>query len=130
MFFPCSDLVWTDLCHRVATSFNILTTLSHHVLQTTCALVQTGLLVTQCFFFFSLLGLTISPTKSEVVLFSRRHLWPPVSIRIGGRLLPETVSFKYMEVYFETELRWGIQARYVHKRCLQRQIFLKSVTDV
>jgi hypothetical protein len=81
-------------------------------------------------FFFSLLGLTISPTKSEVVLFSRRHLWPPVSIRIGGRLLPQSVTFKYLGVNFEAELRWGTQARYVHKRCLQRQKILKSVTDV
>jgi hypothetical protein len=44
-----------------------------------------GLLVTQRF--CSLLGLTISSTKSEVVWFSRKHLRPPVSIQIGDRLI-------------------------------------------
>jgi hypothetical protein len=63
-----------------------------------------GLLVTQRF--FSLLGLTISSTKSEVVLFSRKHLRPSVLIRIGGRLLPQVVSFKYLGVFFDVGLRW------------------------
>jgi hypothetical protein len=68
---------------------------SHHVLQTACALVQTRHSV----FFFSLLGLTISSTKSDVVFFSRRYLRPPVSIRIGGRLLPQVVSFKHLVLF-------------------------------
>jgi type III secretory pathway component EscU len=72
---------------------------SHHVFQTACALSLSV--------FFSLLGLTIFSTKSEVVLFSRRHLQPPVSIRIGDRLLPQVVSFKYLGVFFDAELRWG-----------------------
>jgi hypothetical protein len=83
---------------------------SHHVLQTACALVQTG--CSSLSVFFSLLGLTISSTKSEVVLFSRKQLRPPVSIRIGGRLLPQVVSFKYLGLFFDAGLRRGTQARY------------------
>jgi hypothetical protein len=55
---------------------------------------------------------------SEVVLFYRKHLQPSVSIRIGGKLLPQSVSFKYLGVFFDSGLRWGTQTRYVQKRCL------------
>jgi hypothetical protein len=101
---------------------------SHHVFQTGCALVQTA--CSSLSVFFSLLGLTISFTKSEVVLLSWRHLRPPLLIRIDDRLLPQVVSFKYLRVFFDAGLRWGIQARYVQKRCLQRLNFLESVAGV
>jgi hypothetical protein len=93
---------------------------SHHVLQTACALVQTA--CSSLSVFFSMLGLTISSTKSEVIFFSRRHLRPPVSIRIGDRLLPQVVSFKCLEVFFDAGLEWGTQVRYVQKKCLLRLI--------
>jgi hypothetical protein len=101
---------------------------SHHVLQTVCALVQTTCLSLSVFFL--LLRLTIFSTESKVVLFSRRHLWLPVSIQIGGRLLPQVVSFKYLGVFFDAGLRWGTQARYVQNWCLQRLNFLKSIAGV
>jgi hypothetical protein len=77
-----------------------------------------------------MIGLTISASKSEVVLFSRKHLQPVVSIRINGRLLPQSMSFKYLGVFYDTGLRWGTQVKYVHKRCLQRLNFLKSIAGV
>jgi hypothetical protein len=54
-----SDLVCTDLCHWVATSFNMLMTLWYsrytmvlHACNLDClCLSSDGLLVTQCFFF-------------------------------------------------------------------------------
>jgi hypothetical protein len=33
-------------------------------------------------------------------------------------------------VFFDAGLRWGTQARYVQKRCLQRLNFLKSIAGV
>jgi hypothetical protein len=74
-------------CNFLQYADDIMVYSSHHVLQTACVLVQTA--YSSLSVFFSLLGLTISPSKSEVVLFSRRHLEPSVSIRIGGRLLPQ-----------------------------------------
>jgi hypothetical protein len=80
--------------------------------------------------FISMIGLTISASKSEVVLFSRKQLQPVVSIQVNGRLLPQSISFKYLGVFYETGLRWGTQAKYVQKRCLQRLNFLKSIAGV
>jgi hypothetical protein len=51
---------------------------SHHVLLTDCALVQTN--CSSLIFFFSLFEPTISSTKSEVVLFSWRHLQPEFQV--------------------------------------------------
>jgi hypothetical protein len=45
-------------------------------------------------------------------------------------LLPQVVSFKYLGVFFDAGLRWGTQARYVQKRCLQRLIFFKSIASI
>jgi hypothetical protein len=77
---------------------------NNHLLQTACALVKTACSSLSVFFFL-LLGLTISSATSDVVLFSRRHLRPPVSVWIGGRLLPQLVSFKYLGVFFDAGLR-------------------------
>jgi hypothetical protein len=69
---------------------------------------------------------------TNVVLFSRKHLRSPVSIQIGGTLLPQVVRYKSFEVFFDAGLRWGTQPEkvYVQKRCLQRLNFLKSIADV
>jgi hypothetical protein len=68
--------------------------------------------------------------SAEVVLFSWKHLRPPVSLWIGGRLLPQVGSFKYLGVFFDTGLIWGTHARYPQKMCLQGLNFLKSIAGV
>jgi hypothetical protein len=77
-----------------------------------------------------MIGLTISATKSEVVLFLRKHLQLVVSIRVNGRLLPQSISFKYLGLFYDTGLTWDAQAKYVQKRCLQGLNFLKSTAGV
>jgi hypothetical protein len=117
-------------CNFLQYADDIVMYSSHHVLQTACALVQTACSLLSVF--FMLLGLMIPLTKSLVVLSSQRHLQPSVSIRIGGRLLQQSESLKYLGVFFDAELRQGThtQAKYVQKRCLQRLIFLKLVAGV
>jgi hypothetical protein len=62
-------------------------------------------------------GLTISESKSEVVLFLRRRLQMVVSIRVNGKLLPQSINFKYLGVFYDTGLRWGSQKSYVCRDC-------------
>jgi hypothetical protein len=103
---------------------------SHHIFEIARTLVQTA--CSSLRVFFSMIGLTISATncKSEVVLFSRKQWLPVDSIRVNGRLLPQSISFKYPRVFYDTGLRWRTQAKYVQKRCLQRLNFLKSIAGV
>jgi hypothetical protein len=74
----------------------------------------------QSAFFLSDLGLSISTTKSEVVLFSRRLVESPPSLTMGGIGLPISKEFKYLGVVFDRELTWNAHTRYVLKRCRTR----------
>ena len=46
------------------------------------------------------MGLTISPTKTEVVVFSRASPQPHFSWHVGAQQLPVSASFKYLGVIF------------------------------
>jgi hypothetical protein len=55
--------------------------------------VARGLIQTACTslgIFFASIGLTISSSKSEVKLLSRKHERPPIMIRIGSHVPPQT----------------------------------------
>jgi hypothetical protein len=73
------------------------------------------------------MGLTISASKSEVILFTRKHERPPIMVRVGSYVLPQTSCFKYLVTFFEAGLRWNCHAKYVQRRCFQRVNLLKSV---
>jgi hypothetical protein len=82
-------------------------------------------------FFFSSMGLTISASKSEVILFTRKHERPPILLRIGAYyVLPQTTCFKYLGIFFDSELRWRPHVKYVRRRFLQMVILLKSMAGV
>jgi hypothetical protein len=49
-----------------------------------------------------MVGLTISAVKSEVMVFSRKHHEPNVTLWIDGRSLPQTKEFKYLGVFFDS----------------------------
>jgi hypothetical protein len=95
--------------------------------------VARGLIQTACTslgVFFSSVSLTISSSKSEVMLFSRKHERPPILVGIGSHFLPQATTFKYLEVFFECGLRWSTQTKYVKRRCLQRINLLKALASV
>jgi hypothetical protein len=110
-------------CDFLQYADDIVVYLSHHVLQTACALVQTAC---PSISFFSQLGLTISSRKSEVVLFSRKHLRAPVSIRIDDKLMPQIVIFNYLWLDM---FRKGVYKGGAHPRCMI-MLFLGVVGSV
>jgi ribonuclease HI len=71
------------------------------------------------------MGLTISGSKSEVMLFTRKHERLPILVRVGSNVLPQTTCFKYLGIFFDAGLRWNCHAKYVRRRCLQRVNLLK-----
>jgi hypothetical protein len=68
-------------------------------------LVQTA--CTSLNVFFSSMGLTISALKSEVMLFTRIHERPPILVRIGFYVLPQTTCFKYLGIFNDSGLQWS-----------------------
>jgi hypothetical protein len=76
------------------------------------------------------MSLTISASKSKVMLFTIKHERPPILVRTGSYVLPQTTSFKYLGIFFNAGLRWCCHAKYVRRRCLYRDNVLKSVAGV
>jgi hypothetical protein len=81
--------------------------------------VARGLVQTACTslnVFFSSMGLTISASKSEVMLFTRKHERPTILVRIGSNVLLQTKCFKYLGIFFSAGLQWSWHVKYVRWR--------------
>jgi ribonuclease HI len=98
---------------------------THRLMEIARYLVQTA--CTALSVFFDIIGLTISSTKSETMVFSRKHTKPELRILVYGQHLPQTKEFKYLGVFFDCGLRWSTQVHYVQRRCLQRLNFMNSI---
>jgi hypothetical protein len=124
----CADRFVLDLigCGFLQYADDLVVYVSHRLIEVTLGLAQTVCLGV----FFSSMGLTISFSKSKVMLFFRKHERPPILMRIRSHVLPQTTTFKYLGVFFDCVLRWSAQTKYVKRRCLQRINLLKSVTGV
>jgi hypothetical protein len=103
--------------------------MAHRLFSVANGLVQTA--CTSLNVFFSFMGLTISAGKLKVMLFfSRKHERPPILVRVGSYVLPQTSCFKYLSIFFDAGLQWNCHAKYVRRRCLQRVNLLKSLAGV
>jgi hypothetical protein len=101
-----------------------------------CGFLQYGLVQPTCTslnVFFSSMGLTISASKSEVMLFTRKHKRPPILLRIGSYVLPHTTYFNYLGIFFDAGSRWSCHVKYVPPKgelveigdmCLGERIYL------
>jgi hypothetical protein len=66
--------------------------------------VARGLVQTACTSLnvvFSSMGLTISASKSDVMLFTTKYERPPILVRVGSYVLPQTTCFKYLGIFFD-----------------------------
>jgi hypothetical protein len=124
----CADRFVLAGCGFLQYADDLVVYVAHRLIRVARGLIQTA--CTSLSVFFSSVGLTISSSKSEVMLFSRKHERPPILIRIGSHVLPQATTFKYLGVFFDCALRWSAQTRYVGRRCLQRINLLKSVAGV
>jgi hypothetical protein len=76
--------------------------------------------------FFMNIGLSISESKSELVLFSRKHTNPSVCVTLNGQCMPVVPKFRYLGVVFDRKLLWGAHLQ----NCCKRIIFLPSMAGV
>jgi Reverse transcriptase (RNA-dependent DNA polymerase) len=115
-------------CRFLQYADDVVVYATHRVLEIARSLIQTA--CTSLSVFFSMMALTISPTKSELMLFSRKHDRQSLTVYIDGRPLPQTKFFKYLGVFFDEGLRWAIQANYIQRRSLKRINFLKAIAGI
>jgi hypothetical protein len=80
--------------------------------------------------FFRDIGLSISESKSELVLFSRKHTNPSVCVAINGQCLSVVPKFRYLGVVFDGKLIWGAHVHYIQQKCCKRMNFVRSLAKV
>jgi hypothetical protein len=83
-FFQFADDLVVCMAHRL---FN----LAHGLVQTACTSFNV---------FFSSMGLTISASKSKVMLFTKKHERSSILVRIGSYVLPQRRHVSNVWVYF------------------------------
>jgi hypothetical protein len=98
----CADRYVPTGCGFLQYADVLVMHVAHRLIGVAGGLVQTA--CTSLSVFFSSVGLTISSSKSEVMLFSRKHERPPILIGIGPHVLPQATTFKYLGVYFDCAL--------------------------
>ena len=74
------------------------------------------------------LGIDFSPEKTELVVFSRKHSPTQLQLQLSGKTITQSLSFKYLGVWFDSKCYWGKHTRYLKQKCQQRINFLRTVT--
>jgi hypothetical protein len=82
----CADKFIPSGCEFRQYADDLVVYMAHRLFNLARELVQTA--CTSLNVFFSSMGLTISASKSEVMLFTRKHEHPPILVRIGSYVLP------------------------------------------
>jgi hypothetical protein len=93
----CTDRFISSGCGFLQYADDLVVYMAHRLFNEAHGLVQTA--CTSLNVFFCSMGLTISASNSEVMLFTRKH--EPILVRIGSYVLPQTTCFKYLSIFFE-----------------------------
>jgi hypothetical protein len=80
--------------------------------------------------FFRDIGLSISESKSELVLFSWIHTNPSVCVTLNGQCMSVLPDFRYLSVVFDRKLLKGADVHYSQQKCCKRINFLRSMAGV
>ena len=74
------------------------------------------------------LGIEISPEKTELVVFSRKHSPTQLQLQLSGKTITQSLSFKYLGIWFDSKCYWGKHTRYLKQKCQQRINFFRAIT--
>jgi hypothetical protein len=66
-------------------------------------------------------------SQSEMMVFSRKHETPQVSVRLGQIAFRNVTEFKYLGIIFDRKLTWRLHAEFIQRRCHARVILMKSI---
>jgi hypothetical protein len=61
----------------------------------------------------------INPTKSKAVCFMRARVKEPLNYTLGGTVIPQASSCKYLGIILCRDLSWSDQVNYMVKKSLE-----------
>ena len=73
-------------------------------------------------------GIEFSPEKTELVVFTRKHIPAQLTLSLSGRTINQSDSYKYLGVWFDRKGTWGKHINHLKQKCQQRINFLRSIT--
>lgn len=76
---------------------------------------------------YSLLGLTISTSKTEYVVFTRKYKIPPFHLHLNEVELKRVYNFKYLGIIFDSKCLFKEHVCLLVQRCSKRVNFLKTI---
>lgn len=75
-------------------------------------------------------GLELSPSKSSVVVFSRKRILPPISVSYGNDFIPVKVNAKVLGVILDQKLSGVDHCDYVISKCERTLNILRCLSGV
>lgn len=77
---------------------------------------------------YNQLGLSLSKTKTEFVVFTNKYKLPPFIVWLDGIEIKRTFEFKYMGVIFDHRCNWRAQTHHIMEKCEKRLNFMRTVS--
>lgn len=62
-------------------------------------------------------GLELSPSKSKVVIFTRRRKLPDIQVRFGDEVIPISKEVKFLGMFLDSKLTWNSHINHVITKC-------------
>jgi hypothetical protein len=74
-------------------------------------------------------AMKINPTKSKVVYFTRAQVKEPPNYTLGGMVIPEASSCKYLGIILSSDLSWSHQVNYTVKEAWKALHFTMRILE-
>ena len=74
-------------------------------------------------------GLTISPNKTNAIIFSRRHTLSPPALKILNTPIPYTKEVRFLGLIFDRQLTWKSHINSLKDRCSQDLQLLRVISN-
>lgn len=75
-------------------------------------------------------GFDLSPSKSNIVIFSRKKTLPPVNISLSGHNIPVKPHFKFLGLVLDSKLLGLAHCEYIEAKCERNLNILRSLAGV
>lgn len=74
------------------------------------------------------LGLEISASKTEFMVFSKKYKLPSFRVRLDSIAISQSFGFKYLGVVFDPRSTWKQHVEHISKRCEKRINFMRTIS--
>jgi ribonuclease HI len=129
------NIYTSDLQHIIPSSCNILQYADDFVvyaqnkdIHVAASKLQDG--VSAMFNWLNENGLNLSPTKSQIVIFSRKHKVPDVSVQLNGSMIPVNESVKFLGVILHRKMMWNQYVDHIVMKCEKGTNILRAISRV